>query len=79
MATILYRYGKRHGLNVANFEGHQSSIDLPEAVRQVRQARVYVARKKSQTSRVTSCKHAFAAKRRVLFFGDPGKPFNARL
>lgn len=34
-ATILYRYGKRHNLNVANFDGHQSSIELSEAVTQV--------------------------------------------
>lgn len=34
-ATILYRYGKRHNLNVANFDGHQSSIALPDAVKQV--------------------------------------------
>ncbi|CAM9255566.1 unnamed protein product, partial [Laminaria digitata] len=32
LATILFRYGKRHGLRVANFDGHQSSISLPEAV-----------------------------------------------
>lgn len=35
-ATIFYRYGKRHGLNVANFDGHQSSIELPDAVKEVR-------------------------------------------
>ncbi|CAM9634401.1 unnamed protein product, partial [Ectocarpus sp. 8 AP-2014] len=31
-ATLLYRYGKRHDLNVAHFHGHQSSIELPEAI-----------------------------------------------
>lgn len=35
-ATILYRYGKRHNLNVANFDGHQSSIELRDAVKQVK-------------------------------------------
>lgn len=34
-ATIFYRYGMRHNLNVANFYGHQSSIELPDAVKQV--------------------------------------------
>ncbi|CAM9178607.1 unnamed protein product [Ectocarpus sp. 12 AP-2014] len=31
-ATLLYRYGKRHDLNVAHFHDHQSSIELPEAI-----------------------------------------------
>eukprot|EP00752_Nemacystus_decipiens_P002360 g2229.t2 len=37
-ATIFYRYGKRHNLNVANFDGHQSSIELPDAVKQIQES-----------------------------------------
>lgn len=51
MATILYRYGKRHDLNVANFEGHQSSINLPEAVRQVTGWHCFGSRFTAVTSR----------------------------
>lgn len=38
-ATIFYRYGKRHNLNVANFDGHQSSIELQDAVKHVTKRR----------------------------------------
>eukprot|EP00903_Cladosiphon_okamuranus_P016984 g15656.t1 len=37
-ATILYRYGKRHNLKVANFDGHQSSIELSEAAKQIQRS-----------------------------------------